>query len=84
MFQRHKEATNYISQETKISVSDYHDIVVENNDWSEIPQDQRAVAHWASAHNTRNVTLRNNYNLGNMVNRYDTTGSTGIIVSGNK
>lgn len=82
MFARHGSATNFISQETKPG-QNYHDIVVADNDWSGVPNDQRSVARWARVHNTARVTLTGNTGLGAMVNRYTTTGSTGVVVGDN-
>jgi hypothetical protein len=67
----------------RVSPSDYHDWVVTNNDFSGVPANQRTVAYWARIHNTRNVTLSGNDNLGAMAGRYTTTGSSGVTVNGN-
>ena len=48
------------------SGSDYHDWTVTGNDFSGVPSAQRTVAYWARIHNTRNVTLTGNDNLGSM------------------
>ena len=82
MFNRHTIHTNYISQETK-SGQAYHDITVTGNDWTGVPTAQRTVAKWAAVHYTTNVTLTDNTNLGTMATQYETTGSTGVTVSGN-